>query len=131
MLEKDDNNHEKEKFLDPTAKYYGKFTPENLAFNANLQEFAQRVSYLCGLESNGKISTTIPCCTYYFGPFDDLKEAKINQPGYVEDLIEEKAQGIKVEIKRCQPQLLTIEENYFGSALSSRSRIGNIITRSS
>jgi cephalosporin-C deacetylase-like acetyl esterase len=57
MLEKDDNNHEKEKFLYPTAKYYGKFTPENLAFNANLQEFAQRVSYLCGLESNGKICT--------------------------------------------------------------------------
>ncbi|MGL5874708.1 MAG: DUF7219 family protein [Xenococcaceae cyanobacterium] len=57
MLERDDNNNEKEKFLYQTAKYYGKFTPENLAFNANLQEFAQRVSYLCGLESNGKIST--------------------------------------------------------------------------
>jgi Domain of unknown function (DUF1816) len=57
-----------------------------------------------------KISTTTPCCTYYFGPFDDREEAKIYQPGYVEDLVEEKAQGIKVETKRCQPQWLTIED---------------------
>jgi hypothetical protein len=55
MLEKQDD--EKNKFLYPIGKYHGKFKPENLAFNANLQEFAQRVSYLCGLESNGKISS--------------------------------------------------------------------------
>ncbi len=55
MLEKQDD--EKNKFLYPIGKYYGEFKPENLAFNANLQEFAQRVSYLCGLESNGKISS--------------------------------------------------------------------------
>jgi hypothetical protein len=55
MLEKQDD--EKNKFLYPISKYYGEFKPENLAFNANLQEFAQRVSYLCGLESNGKISS--------------------------------------------------------------------------
>jgi hypothetical protein len=42
MVEQQDN--EKEKFLYPTGKYYGEFTPENLTFNANLQEFAQRVS---------------------------------------------------------------------------------------
>ncbi len=57
MVEKQDNNHKKNKFLYPIGKYYGEFTPENLAFNANLQEFAQRVSYLCALESNGKISS--------------------------------------------------------------------------
>lgn len=55
MLEKQDD--EKSKFLYPIGKYYGEFKPENLAFNTNLQEFAQRVSYLCGLESNGKISS--------------------------------------------------------------------------
>jgi hypothetical protein len=55
MVEQQDN--ENEKFLYPIGKYYGEFTPENLAFNANLQEFAQRVSYLCALESNGKISS--------------------------------------------------------------------------
>jgi len=29
---------------------------ENLVFNANLQEFAQRVSYICNLETAGKLS---------------------------------------------------------------------------
>lgn len=48
---------DKEKFLFPTSRYHGSFTPQNLAFNANLQEFAQRVSYICGLETGGKISS--------------------------------------------------------------------------
>ncbi|MBD2078751.1 hypothetical protein [Leptolyngbya sp. FACHB-17] len=47
---------QKQDFLYPNAHYRGNFTPENLAFNANLQEFAQRVSLLCGLETSGKIS---------------------------------------------------------------------------
>ncbi len=46
---------DKEKFLYPTSRYQGDFTPQNLAFNANLQEFAQRVSYICGLETGGKL----------------------------------------------------------------------------
>jgi hypothetical protein len=37
-------------------RYRGKFTPENLVFNANLQEFAQRLSFISNLETNGKIS---------------------------------------------------------------------------
>ncbi|NER32611.1 MAG: hypothetical protein F6J93_00775 [Oscillatoria sp. SIO1A7] len=47
---------DKDNFLHPRSRYRGKFTPENLAFNANLQEFAQRVSYICCLETGGKIS---------------------------------------------------------------------------
>lgn len=43
-------------FLYPRSRYYGDFKPENLVFNANLQEFAQRVNYLCSLETGGKIS---------------------------------------------------------------------------
>jgi len=43
-------------FLYPRSRYYGDFTPENLVFNANLQEFTQRVSFICGLETGGKIS---------------------------------------------------------------------------
>ena len=54
MTEEPDNI--KEQFLYPTGKYYGKFTPQNMVFNANLQQFAQQVTYLCGLEANGKIS---------------------------------------------------------------------------
>ncbi|MEM8504312.1 MAG: hypothetical protein AAF716_14305 [Cyanobacteria bacterium P01_D01_bin.1] len=46
------------RFLAPTSKYQGEFTPQNLAFNANLQEFAQRVSLICGLETGGKVSST-------------------------------------------------------------------------
>lgn len=46
----------KDDFFYPTGRYRGEFSPENLAFNANLQEFAQRVSILCGLEAGGKVS---------------------------------------------------------------------------
>ncbi|MEI6330656.1 MAG: hypothetical protein WCP16_15565 [Pseudanabaena sp. ELA645] len=45
------------KFLFPKSRYYGKFSPENLLFNANLQEFSLRVSIICALETGGKIST--------------------------------------------------------------------------
>ncbi len=45
----------KPEFLYPRSKYRGKFTPENLTFNDNLQEFAQQISLICGLESGGKI----------------------------------------------------------------------------
>ncbi|MGL5035596.1 MAG: DUF7219 family protein [Microcystaceae cyanobacterium] len=49
-------NPKKSEFLYPHASYQGEFTPENLIFNANLQEFAQRIIYLCNLETNGKIN---------------------------------------------------------------------------
>jgi hypothetical protein len=55
-LANEPDNH-KEQFLYPIAHYHGKFTPENLAFNANLQEFTQRIGYICALESSGKISS--------------------------------------------------------------------------
>jgi hypothetical protein len=48
-------NDEKDQFLYPRNPYHGEFKPENLVFNANLQEFAQRVSFLCNLETAGKI----------------------------------------------------------------------------
>lgn len=51
-------NYEKEQFLYPRSPYRGEFTsekPENMVFNANLQEFAQRVSYICNLETAGKV----------------------------------------------------------------------------
>jgi hypothetical protein len=59
-----------------------------------------------------KIDTSTPPCTYYFGPFDSKKEAKIHQSGYVEDLIQENAQGIVVKTKWCLrlPESLTICE---------------------
>ncbi len=59
-----------------------------------------------------EIKTATPCCIYFFGPFDGLEEAKQEQPGYVDDLVQEKAVGIKVEIKQCQPTRLTIFEEF-------------------
>ncbi len=48
-------NNDKYNFLYPRNPYHGKVQPENLVFNANLQEFAQKVNYICNLETSGKI----------------------------------------------------------------------------
>ena len=42
--------------LHPRSRYHGQFSPENLAFNANLQEFSQRIGYICALETGGKLA---------------------------------------------------------------------------
>lgn len=47
---------EKQAFLFPRSRYYGQVLPQNLVFNANLQEFAQRVSFIANLETSGKLS---------------------------------------------------------------------------
>jgi len=57
-----------------------------------------------------KIITEKPRCTYYFGPFDTVQEAKLNQAGYIEDLEQEGAIGIAVDILQDQPTVLTIDE---------------------
>jgi hypothetical protein len=43
-------------FFYPRSQYHGAVKPENLVFNANLQEFAQRIGVICALQTNGKIS---------------------------------------------------------------------------
>ena len=48
---------DKSDFLHPRSRYYGQVRPENLVFNANLQEFAQRVGYICNLQTAGKLSS--------------------------------------------------------------------------
>lgn len=55
-----------------------------------------------------KITTEVPNCTYFFGPFDNFAEADKSQSGYIEDLKGEEAQDIKVEIMQCEPKELTI-----------------------
>ena len=56
-----------------------------------------------------KITTKVPKCIYYFGPFDSPLEAKALQPGYIEDLMEENALGIHIELEHCStPKELTI-----------------------
>ena len=54
------SNNDKDNFLYPKGNYHGEVTPNNpnnLVFNANLQEFAQKVAYICNLETNGKITS--------------------------------------------------------------------------
>ncbi len=43
-------------FMYPHSHYRGQVKPENLLFNANLQEFAQRVMIIANLETAGKIT---------------------------------------------------------------------------
>lgn len=45
----------KSNFLYPKSRYYGEVKPENIVFNANLEEFSQKVGYITGLATNGKI----------------------------------------------------------------------------
>lgn len=56
MANSEKSDNAKNRFLYPHSTYHGEFSPEHLAFNANLQEFAQRISVICALETNGKIS---------------------------------------------------------------------------
>ncbi len=43
-------------FLYHNSRYNGEVKPENLVFNANLQEFTQKISYICSLETAGKLT---------------------------------------------------------------------------
>lgn len=56
-----------------------------------------------------EIYTDFPRCLYYFGPFNSELEAKTYQGGYIEDLQQEGAEGIVIQIKQCQPVNLTQE----------------------
>jgi hypothetical protein len=72
-------------------------------FTANLEKFE--------LAWWVEIITAEPACTYYFGPFISAKEALLSKDDYIEDLEQEEAKGITVQIKQCHPQELTIFED--------------------
>lgn len=59
--------------------YQGKFTLENLIFNANLQEFTQRVSYISELTNNERLSSE-ESINQIEALFEQLKRSK-NQLG--------------------------------------------------
>lgn len=62
-------------FLYHRCRYHGNNSPKNLAFNANLQEFSQKVSYICGLETNGKLSPEVAYQQIHF-LWKNLKQSK-------------------------------------------------------
>lgn len=53
----DDLQKQKDNFIMPQAPYRGEFTPERMVFNSNLQEFANKISLICNLETGGKITS--------------------------------------------------------------------------
>ncbi|MBJ7899332.1 MAG: DUF1816 domain-containing protein [Cyanobacteria bacterium RI_101] len=79
-----------------------------------MKEFVLTVLNQLGLAVWVEVVTQTPRCTYYFGPFLNTGEAESAYKGYLEDLSQEGAQGIGVQIKRCRPQNLTIFEDSLG-----------------
>lgn len=77
----------------------------------NLKERLITLSNNLGFAWWVEIVTQTPNCTYYFGPFISSQDASMASAGYVEDLENEGAQGIKVNVKRCKPYPLTIAED--------------------
>lgn len=65
----------KRRFLYPLGRYYGEFSPGKVAFNANLQEFAQRINFICGLEASGKLPPE-EAFKQIKGLWKELKESK-------------------------------------------------------
>ncbi len=57
-----------------------------------------------------EVVTALPSCMYYFGPFGSVQEADLAQVGFFEDLKQEGAKGITIQIKQCQPRTLTVFE---------------------
>ena len=58
-----------------------------------------------------EIVTDKPSCIYYFGPFLSQQEAKLNCPGYIQDLEQEEAVIVSLNIKQYRPKELTIDRD--------------------
>ncbi|HEY9895703.1 MAG TPA: DUF1816 domain-containing protein [Candidatus Sericytochromatia bacterium] len=76
-----------------------------------MNELLTNLLNLFGLAWWVEVITETPNCTYYFGPFLSAKDATAAQSGYVEDLEQEGAQGIKVALKRFKPTMLTVADD--------------------
>ncbi|KYC35155.1 hypothetical protein WA1_08295 [Scytonema hofmannii PCC 7110] len=77
----------------------------------NFKEVLINVFQGFGLAWWVEVVTQNPRCTYYFGPFLSSTEAKTAIKGYIEDLEQEGAQGIAINVKRCKPEYLTIADD--------------------
>lgn len=77
----------------------------------NLKDTLANVFHSFGWAWWVEIVTKTPHCTYYFGPFLSVKEAKAAIAGYMEDLEHEGAQDIAITVKRCKPSNLTIYDD--------------------
>ncbi len=73
-----------------------------------MKELMLKILDVLGLAYWLEIITNKPKCTYYFGPFISKREAEMDKIGFLDDLRSEGAQDIKVALKRCKPDALTI-----------------------
>lgn len=73
-----------------------------------MKELLLKLADILGLAYWVEISTDLPKCTYYFGPFLSKEEAQQEEGGYLDDLKEEGAIGISVAIKQVKPSQLTV-----------------------
>jgi len=71
---------QKKSFLNAYARYHGLFTPQDLVFNANLQEFANQVGIICALETGGKLSSE-EAYKRILSLWEDLRDSKENLMG--------------------------------------------------
>jgi hypothetical protein len=99
-------------------RFLGKLNNEVLIkitnFFTNIWSFGGRAWWI-------EVVTTQPHCTYYFGPFTDAQEAKVEIPGFIEDLESEFAKEIQIQVKHCKPGQLTIDHDMESAvALASR-----------
>lgn len=76
-----------------------------------MNELWTSILHTLGLAWWVEVTTDSPRCTYYFGPFASSEEANASKQGYVDDLVQEGAQGIRVALKRCKPTRLTVSED--------------------
>jgi len=90
-----------------------------MKFLENTEEILISMVERLGLAWWIEIVTANPCCTYYFGPFVSEKQAKLFQSGYIEYLQQEEAQILAVNIKRSQPEDLTICENKLQQSITA------------
>jgi hypothetical protein len=76
-----------------------------------MKELLIRILDIFGLAWWIEIVTEVPRCTYYFGPFLNVKDAQSSQVGYLEDIQNENAIGISVKLGRFKPHNLTVFED--------------------
>ncbi len=50
------SSNDKDDFVFPYRRFHGDASLPNMIFDANLQEFSQRVTMVCALENGGKMS---------------------------------------------------------------------------
>ena len=76
-----------------------------------MKEFLISLLNFFGLAWWVEVKTSAPRCIYYFGPFLTAPEAEAAKAGYVEDIENEGAEGLRVSILRCKPVTLTVADD--------------------